>query len=53
MVWDISDALNALMVLPNLVAILLLSPIIASETRKYLNNIDAVDNDPIPLRTDL
>jgi AGCS family alanine or glycine:cation symporter len=52
-VWDIADVLNGLMILPNLIAILLLSPIIAKETKKYLNNIDAFDDDPIPLRTDL
>jgi AGCS family alanine or glycine:cation symporter len=52
-VWDFADALNGLMIIPNLVAILLLSPIIVKETNKYLNNIDAIDNDPIPLRTDL
>ncbi|MDR3171208.1 MAG: sodium:alanine symporter family protein [Treponema sp.] len=53
MVWDLADALNGLMIIPNLIAILLLSPVIVSETKKYLNNLDAVDNDPIPLRTDL
>jgi AGCS family alanine or glycine:cation symporter len=55
MVWDIADILNGLMIIPNLIAILLLSPIIAKETKKYLdgNHIDDIDNDPIPLRTDL
>ncbi|MDR3342338.1 MAG: hypothetical protein LBT14_06035 [Treponema sp.] len=42
-----------MMIIPNLIAILLLSPVIVSETKKYLNNLDAVDSDPIPLRTDL
>ena len=44
----LADALNALMALPNIVAILLLSPVIASETKKYINNLDAEDSTPIP-----
>lgn len=36
LVWDLADAMNALMALPNLVALLLLSGVIAAETRKYL-----------------
>ena len=35
-VWDLSDVTNALMALPNLVSLLLLSGVIAAETRKYL-----------------
>jgi AGCS family alanine or glycine:cation symporter len=44
-VWDIADALNALMAIPNLVAVLLLSPVIVKETKHYLweNRIDEVD----------
>ena len=34
-VWDIADILNALMAIPNLIAVLLLSPIIVKETKKY------------------
>jgi AGCS family alanine or glycine:cation symporter len=54
-VWNIADTLNALMTIPNLVAVLLLSGVIVSETKKYLdgNHIDDVDNDPVPLRSDL
>ena len=33
-VWDIADILNALMALPNLIAVLLLSPVIVKETKK-------------------
>ena len=40
-VWTIADILNALMALPNLVAVLLLSNVIVAETRKYINNLDA------------
>jgi AGCS family alanine or glycine:cation symporter len=52
MVWDLADALNGLMIIPNLIAILLLSPVIVQETKKYLNNIDAFDGDSVPLRTE-
>lgn len=36
LVWNFADALNALMAIPNLIAILFLSPVIVSETKKYL-----------------
>jgi alanine or glycine:cation symporter, AGCS family len=36
MVWTFSDITNALMAIPNLVSLLLLSGILVSETRKYL-----------------
>jgi AGCS family alanine or glycine:cation symporter len=51
LVWDIADALNALMVLPNVAAIFLLSGVVASETKKYLSgdHINDIDSDPIPL----
>jgi AGCS family alanine or glycine:cation symporter len=54
-VWDLADALNALMTIPNLIAILLLSPEIAKLTKYYVyeNHIDEVDETPIPLRTDV
>lgn len=35
-IWLIADIVNALMVLPNLIALLALSPIVVKETRKYL-----------------
>ena len=49
LVWLIADVLNALMAIPNLIAVLLLSPVIVKETRKYINNLDAVDDTPIPV----
>ncbi|MDR2576407.1 MAG: sodium:alanine symporter family protein [Treponema sp.] len=54
-VWNIADALNALMIIPNLVAVLLLSGVIAAETKKYLkgDHIDDVDDTPVPLRKEL
>lgn len=49
LVWLIADTLNALMAIPNLVAVLLLSNVIVSETKKYLNDIDAKDTTPVPV----
>ncbi len=49
LVWTIADILNALMAIPNLIAVLLLSPIIVKETKKYINNLDAKDDTKIPV----
>lgn len=49
LVWKIADILNALMAIPNLIAVLLLSPVIVKETRKYIHNLDAVDDTPVPV----
>ncbi len=35
-VWDLADSMNAMMAIPNLVALILLSRVIVSETQKYL-----------------
>lgn len=50
LVWDFADIMNALMAIPNLIALLLLSGVVAKETNKYLwgNRLDDFDNDPIP-----
>lgn len=48
-VWDIADILNALMAIPNLSAVLLLSPVIVKETKKYLDDLDAKDDTEIPV----
>ena len=48
-VWDIADILNALMALPNLIAVLLLSPVIVKETKRYLDDLDAKDDTEIPV----
>ena len=37
-IWALADILNGLMALPNLVALLLLSPVVLAETRRYLNS---------------
>lgn len=50
LVWSISDTLNALMAVPNLLAVLMLSGTIAKDTRYYLRHLDERDNSPIPLR---
>ena len=49
LVWLTADILNALMAIPNLIAVLLLSPVIVRDTRKYINNLDAVDHTPVPV----
>ena len=49
LVWLIADTLNALMAIPNLVAVLLLSNEIVRDTKKYIHNLDARDNTPIPV----
>lgn len=36
MVWNFADIANALMAIPNLIALLLLSGVVVAETRKYL-----------------
>ena len=41
-IWNIADCMNALMTIPNLIALLLLSSVAAQETKKYLwsNRLD-------------
>ena len=36
LVWNLADCMNALMAIPNLLSLLMLSGIIVHETRKYL-----------------
>ena len=49
LVWTIADTLNALMAIPNLIAVLLLSGVIAKETKLYLNDLDKRCEDPVPV----
>ena len=49
LVWTIANILNALMAVPNLIAVLLLSGVIARETRHYLKNLDEIDPTEIPV----
>lgn len=46
LVWVFSDCANALMAIPNIVALLLLSGVVASETKKYLNKDRINEYDP-------
>lgn len=50
-VWNVADTLNACMAFPNLVALLGLSGVIASETKKYVwsNNLDGWMDDEAPM----
>lgn len=41
LVWTFADILNGLMALPNLIALLLLSPVVFSKTRQYFNSKSA------------
>ena len=49
-VWTVSDITNALMAIPNIIMVLLLSGLIAKETRHYVyeKNLDERDETPIP-----
>ncbi|WP_324822829.1 alanine/glycine:cation symporter family protein [Sinanaerobacter sp. ZZT-01] len=50
-IWSLSDMMNALMAIPNLIAILLLSHVIAKETQYYVyeDHLDEIDQTPIPI----
>ncbi len=39
-VWNLSDTLNGLMAVPNLIGLLLLTPVVVSETKKYFSGDD-------------
>lgn len=51
-VWALADILNALMAIPNLIAVLLLSNVIAKDTKKYINNLDEWDDTSVPVVDD-
>lgn len=44
LVWSIADVFNGLMAFPNLIGLLFLSKVIASETRKYFYKSDNVES---------
>jgi len=52
LVWLIADTLNAMMAIPNLIAVLLLSNQMVRDTKKYINDLDAKDDTPIPIIKD-
>lgn len=45
LVWDLADAMNALMALPNLVALLMLSGVLVTDTKKYLWDEGGIDRE--------
>lgn len=50
LVWKVSDITNALMAIPNIIVVLMLSSMIARETKHYVyeDHLDEIDDDPIP-----
>ena len=48
LVWTVADTLNALMAIPNLIAVLLLSGVVVRETERYLPDLDRKCEDPVP-----
>ena len=46
LVWVFSDCANALMAIPNIISLILLSGVVASETKKYLNKDRINEYDP-------
>lgn len=55
LVWSFADTTNALMVIPNVIAMLMLSSVIAKDTKFYLtgDNIEKLDDEPVPYRADI
>ena len=51
-VWNLADIMNALMAIPNLISLILLSGVIVAETRKYLwnKNLDENSDEIIELK---
>lgn len=48
-VWLVADTLNALMAIPNLIAVLMLSNVMVKDTKKYIRNLDERDDTPVPV----
>ena len=51
LVWNLAEVANAVMAVPNLLAVLLLSGVIVRETRKYLwsGHLDESDTEEPPI----
>lgn len=48
-IWDFADFMNGLMAIPNIIAVLLLNKVIASETKKYSGtHLNDIDTDETP-----
>ena len=43
LMWDIADTLNGLMAIPNLIALLALSGVVAAETKRYFDHRELKD----------
>lgn len=50
LVWTLADIFNGLMAIPNVIAVIALSPVIVKETNYYMygNRLDEFDKTPIP-----
>lgn len=55
LVWGMADTTNALMVIPNVIAMWMLASVISKDTKFYLtgNNLDKLDDEPVPYRSDI
>ncbi len=51
LVWTMADIFNALMSIPNLIAVVVLSPVVVKETNYYLygNTLDEYDKTKLPV----
>ena len=51
LVWTMADIINALMSIPNLIAVVVLSPVVVKETNYYLygNRLDEYDKTKLPV----
>ena len=51
LVWSIADSLNALMAIPNLIALLVLSGVVVKGTQHYIwdGNLEEVDSEKMPV----
>ena len=50
LIWNMADILNGLMAIPNIIAVLMLSNMIAKETKKYAgDHIGDKDDSEIPV----
>ncbi|MPN36434.1 hypothetical protein SDC9_183943 [bioreactor metagenome] len=45
MVWIIADIVNGLMAIPNLIALILLMPVVIKETKLYMSHINSINKE--------
>ena len=48
LVWQIADTLNALMAIPNLIALLLLAPVVVKLTREQIGGVEMAAREAPP-----